>query len=261
MNADRYLERIGVDPGTVERADRETLARIQRAHVTSVPFETLAINGDPFDDADDGEGVALDLPALYEKVVERGRGGYCFELNGLFGWLLDELGYDADRVAARVVHDGGSRPPANHHSHVVHLDRDVVADVGMGVPTMRRPTPFGGRAVTDGAGVAWRVVASDRPNADYSVEYREPGGEWDERYFFRTTPRRLAYFEATCEYLSTDPESNFVGDPVVTIATPDGHAKLSPERLTLSAEAETTERTVDPDEYHDLLETEFGLSY
>ena len=261
MRVDRYLERIGVDPATVAEPDRETLARLQRAHVTSVPFETLAINGDPFDDGDDGDGVSLALRHLYEKVVEHECGGFCFELNGLFGWLLGELGYDADRVAARVVSDGDSHPPANHHTHVVHLDRDWIVDVGMGIPTLRRPLALDGTVTGDAAGVDWRVVESDRPNADYSVEYREPDDEWDERYFFRTTPRRLSYFEATCEYLATDPESGFVGDPVVTIATEDGHRKLSTDAVTESVGGETETRPVDEGSYHDVLEREFGLTY
>jgi N-hydroxyarylamine O-acetyltransferase len=258
VDADRYVERIGLDPATVNRPDYETLARLQRAHVTTVPFETFAINGHP--DGSGGEGVSLALDHLYEKIVERERGGFCFELNGLFGWLLAEVGFDADRVAARVVSDGDARPPANHHSFVVHLNRDWVADVGTAIPTIRRPLPLDGEVLTDAAGVDWRVVESDRPNADYAVEYRTEE-TWDERYFFRTTPRRLSYFEATCEYLATDPQSGFVGDPVATIATPDGHAKLTPEAVTDTSGGEHTERPVDADSYDDVLADVFGIDF
>lgn len=260
MDADRYLERIGIDPATVTEPDRETLARLQAAHVRSIPFETLAITGDPFDDADDGAGVSLALPALYEKIVDAERGGFCFELNGLFGWLLEAVGFDADRVAARIVSDGDSRPPANHHTHLVDLDETVIVDVGMAVPALRRPLALDGSVVEDAAGVAWRAVESDRPNADYSVQYRTDG-EFEERYFFRTTPRELRYFRATCEYLATDPESGFTGDPVVTRATADGHLKLTPGELTRRSAGERTRRPVDADEFHALLEREFGLRY
>ncbi|WP_435178119.1 arylamine N-acetyltransferase family protein [Halorussus sp. AFM4] len=259
---DDYLARIGLDRSAVENPDLDALRTLQRAHVTSVPFETLAVTGDPHGPGD-GEGVTLTLPHLYEKVVERERGGFCFELNGLFGWLLAELGFDADRIAAGMLSDDGDpRPPANHHAHLVTLDRPYVVDVGCGVPTMRRPTPLDGSARTDAAGVAWRVVESDRPDATYMTQYQQPDDdEWNDRYVFDTAPRKLSYFEATCEYLSTAPESGFTGDPTVSVATERGHLKLSPEKLTRSEGGRRAEREVDPEEYHDLLEAEFGLRY
>jgi N-hydroxyarylamine O-acetyltransferase len=187
-NPDDYLARIGLDPTEVRRSDAgnaaasttesagspdyETLERLQRAHVTTVPFETLAVTGDPFGPRE-GEGVTLTLPHLYDKIAVRERGGFCFELNGLFGWLLGELGFDSARIAAGMLSDDGDpRPPANHHAHLVSLDRPYVVDVGCGVPTMRRPLPLDGTACEDSAGVRWRAVESERPDADYLTQYR-----------------------------------------------------------------------------------------
>ncbi|WP_396612169.1 arylamine N-acetyltransferase [Haloferax sp. S1W] len=263
MNTIAYLDRLGIDSQSLGEPSRSTLRRLQRAHVTTIPFETLAVNGDPFDDADDGEGVHLDLPHLFEKIVEREHGGFCFELNGLFNWLLTELGFDAERVAARVIgSDGSARPPANHHTNVVELDRRYVVDVGMGVPSMRRPLPLDGEVRTDEAGVSWRVVESDRPDETHRTQYRyEPDGEWQDRYLFTDTPRMLTYFEATCDYLQSAPESTFTGDPVVMRATDGGHVKLSPETLTRYVGSESTESPVAESEWHDVLEETFGLDY
>ncbi|MFB6154418.1 MAG: arylamine N-acetyltransferase [Haloferacaceae archaeon] len=261
MDVSPYLSRLGVERTAVASPDVETLARLQRSHVTTVPFETLAVTGDPFSDRE-GEGVSLAPEALYEKIVERRRGGFCFELNGLFGRLLAELGYDVRRVAAMVVSDGEARPPANHLTHLVSLDRTYVVDVGLGGPPIRRPLPLDGDVRADGAGNEWRVVESDRPDSDYAVEYREPGdGAWEVRYVFGDTPRELSYFEATCEYLQTAPESPFTGDPVVTLATDDGHLKLTPESFTRVAGGETRERKVTEREWYAVLEREFGLRY
>lgn len=260
MDADRYLARIGLGPDDVADADLATLTRLQYAHVTSVPFETLAITGDPHGDHE-GEGVSLALPDLYQKIVDRERGGFCFELNGLFGWLLSAVGFDADRVAAQVVNDGDPRPPANHHSHVVTLDRPYVVDVGLGTPPMRRPLPLDGTVREDEAGVAWRVVDSDRPDAEFLTQYREPGGEWTDRYLFSTAPRDLSYFEATCDYLQRAPESPFTGDPVVSIGTERGHLKLRPDTLLGTVDGAVHETSISPGEYRDLLEREFGLRY
>lgn len=261
-STDVYLSRLGLDPETVRRADYETLARLQRAHVTTVPFETLAITGDPFGDRD-GEGVSLALPDLYEKLVDRGRGGFCFELNGLFGWLLAELGFDAARIAARVVgDDGDARPPANHHSHLVTIDREYVVDVGLGTPPLRRPLSLDGTPRSDAAGVDWRVLESDRPDAEYVTQFRGPNDEeWTDRYLFDATPRTLHFFEATCEYLATAPESPFTGDPVVSVATDRGHVKLTPETLRRSKRGEETERDIGESEWNDLLDAEFDLRY
>lgn len=260
MDHERYLERIGMDPASVGDPDLETLARLQRAHVTSVPFETLAVAGDPFEDGDGGV-PSLSVPDLYDKVVRENRGGWCFELNGLFGWLLAELGYDADRIAARVRSEGDPRPPANHHSHLVHLDRPYVVDVGMGSIVLRRPLPLDGSVHEDDAGFAWRVVEADRPDAEYLVEYREPGEDWSDRYDFTTRPRDLDFFRATCEYLATAPESPFTGAPVVSLATDRGYRKLQPDGLIRVEDGERVEEPVDREGYYDRLERTFGLRY
>lgn len=248
VDVDAYLERIGVDPDAVVEPDWETLARVQAAHVQSVPFENLAIVGDPYPDVAseggiDAEGVVLDTAKVYEKVVERERGGYCYELNGLFHSLLAELGYDVDRVAARVVgSDDDDTPPANHHSNVVHLHRSFVVDVGMGTPQMRQPTPLDGTEVTDDVGVTWRVTESDRPDAEYVTEYREPHARnWRTRYVFDTTPRELGYFSATNDHLQHSPQSPFTGDPVLSIASPDGYRKLDADTHTIVTYEATSE--------------------
>jgi N-hydroxyarylamine O-acetyltransferase len=222
----------------------------------------LAITGDPYGDRD-GEGVSLTFPDLHKKIVERERGGFCFELNGLFGRLLSELGFEVTRVAAMVVGDDGDpSPPANHLSHVVSLDQRYVVDVGLGVPTMRRPIPLDGTARSDAATVEWRVVESDRPDADYATQYRTADAEeWSVRYVFRDVHREIEYFEATCEYLATAPESPFTGDPVASIATDSGHAKLSPTTLTHSSRGDSEERTVTEADWRDCLEDEFGVRY
>lgn len=258
-----YLERIGLEPGAIRPAERdlETLTRLQIAHVKHVPFENLSIIGDPFEDGA-GPGVTLEIDALYEKIVERGRGGYCYELNGLFTSLLDALGFDVHRAAAMVIPDDGEHStPANHHVAIVSLDRAYVVDVGMGKPQMRRPTPLDGEATRqDGAGVAWRVVETDRPMYDHRVEYRIGDGDWVARYDFDQTPRGLSYFQATCDYLSTAPESPFTGTTVVGLELDDGSIEMGRGTLTRMEGGEETEREISRAEWYDLLESEFGLS-
>ena len=194
-------------------------------------------------------------------MVERERGGFCFELNGLFTWLLRQLGVDAERLAARMVgEDGTGRPPANHHSIAVAFDRRYLVDVGMGTPPMRRPLPLDGEVVTDHTGVSWRVVESERPDEEYLTQYRLPAGAWQDRYLVSDVPRELSYFQATCDYLTSAPESPFTGNPVVSIGTEDGYEKLNRETLT-RWDGDEHERAVDPDEWVDIVDERFGLRY
>ena len=96
MNVDAYLERIGYE-GPREPTI-ETLTGLHRAHMLSVPFENLDIHL--------GRRLVLDRPVNFAKIVDHRRGGWCYELNGLFGWLLEQLGFrvfpsEANFVLAR----------------------------------------------------------------------------------------------------------------------------------------------------------------
>jgi len=279
VDVDDYLARVGVDPDAVVEPTFDSLALLQTAHVREVPFENLAIVGDPHPEHADGdgfdaEGVALDTARLFEKVVGRERGGYCYELNGLFHALLAALGYDVDRVAARVVgSDGDATPPANHHANVVHLHRPFVVDVGMGTPQMRGPTPLDGTEVTDDVGVTWRVVESDRPRATHRVEYREPSERaFSTRYVLDDAPRELSYFAATNDHLQASPDSPFTHGPTVSVATADGYRTLDADGHTsvrferdgaagsdATVEKHTVERAVAPGDWHGIARDVFGL--
>jgi len=260
LSVEDYLRRIGVDPESVETPDLETLATLQRAHVLAVPFENLSIVGDPAGEHD-GAGVVLSIPAIYEKLVERERGGYCFELNGLFHWLLVELGYDVDRIAARVTSDGQARPPANHYTNVVELDRRYVVDVGTGAPMIRHPLPLDGTPQTDDVGVSWRIAESDRPDETFCTQFRfEDDEEWSTRYVFSDVARELQYFEATNDFLQCAPESPFTSGAFAVLATAEGHRKLSGTTCSERTAAGELEYSVDEDEWLALLERKFDIT-
>lgn len=261
MRVSTYLTRIGIESSAVTDTDWETLARLQNAHVRTIPFETLDITGDPHGSRT-GTAVRLSVPHLYDKIVRRGRGGYCFELNGLFAWLLSEIGYHVDRVAARVVTDGGVRIPANHHTILVGRTDPWLVDVGLGPPMLRRPLGLDGAMKTDSAGVSWRVVESERPDVSFCLEHRPPGEEqWRPRYVFDDEPRSLDYFEATNDYFQSAPESPFTGDPFVGLSTQDGYRALSPDTLTEVVGPSEQEQNVSAENWHGVLEERFGLRY
>ena len=256
--AEAYLRRVGVDPATVDRPEFETLARLQRAHVRTVPFETLSITGDPRGVVP-AAGVSPDLPALYEKIVGRERGGYCFELNGLFGWLLAELGYDVERIPARVLgEDGDPGIPANHHSLLVHLDQPYVVDVGLGTGKLHQPIPVE-TGTSSGPLADWRVVESERPEETHRLEYNDGEG-WEGRYVFRDSTVSLSYFRAANDYLQTAADSPFTGEPFLSIGTETGYVGCAGRTLRRVDSDGEREESLSDAAWYDHLEATFGLA-
>lgn len=122
----KYFNRIGLDLDPLcLTLDYNLLRILQFAHVTTVPYENLdLIRGIP---------LSLEPDALYNKIVERRRGGYCFELNGLFGWLIRELGFKTKDCMARYLR-GETGIPMRRHRVIIaetHEGR-VLCDVGVG---------------------------------------------------------------------------------------------------------------------------------
>lgn len=259
---DRYIDRLGLDAATVRASDPtlDLLTRLQRAHVRTIPFENLSIVGNPNDDTP-GEGVPLDLDHLYEKIVDRGRGGYCFELNGLFTVLLRTLGFDAHRSAAMVLDsEGAAETPANHHTVVVSLDQQYIADPGLGRPQMEVPVPFDGTSTDpDPAGVTWRVVENDRPMYDRSVQVQTPESTWESRFVFDRSSRPLSYFEATNDYFARAPESMWRQILIARRKTESGWVELRKDSLERLDDGDRTCREVAEADLPDLLEREFDL--
>jgi N-hydroxyarylamine O-acetyltransferase len=123
-----YLSRLAMDSPT--RADLGALVQLQRAHLLHVPFENLDIHG--------GRPIVLEIPALFDKIVTRGRGGFCYELNGLFAQLLTGLGFTVTLLSAGVAKaDGVFGPPFDHLLLRVDLVRSYIVDVGFGERVFR----------------------------------------------------------------------------------------------------------------------------
>jgi len=97
MDTNAYLERIGYRGGT--RPNSDVLSRLHRKHLLSTPFENLDIRL--------GRPIVLSRKAFYDKIIERHRGGFCYELNGLFATLRDELGFRVSMLSARVARKSG----------------------------------------------------------------------------------------------------------------------------------------------------------
>ena len=145
----RLLDRLGLDRAPAP--DATGLASLHRAYVAAMPYECVAIAL--------GRPGPLELDAILERVLAGGRGGYCFELNGLLGWLLEEFGFRVERREARV----GARAetgPTNHLMLVVGLadggDERWLADAGLGEGWCE-PLPLRTGTHASPGGLSWRL--------------------------------------------------------------------------------------------------------
>jgi N-hydroxyarylamine O-acetyltransferase len=241
-----YLERIGAERPQV--LDETALAGLHRAHLMTVPFENLSIGV--------GEVISLAESDLISKIVTRRRGGFCYELNGAFALLLQALGADVVRVAARVYGDGRLGPPFDHLALVVRLpagNDTWLADVGFGSHTTY-PLRYDSRQEQHDPG--GQFVLAD--TADGDVEVLRDG---QPQYRLETRARALADFAPTCWWQQTSPESHFTKNSICSRLTADGRITVSGRTLITTSGGRRTEQQLETDDavrsaYHD----HFGIT-
>jgi N-hydroxyarylamine O-acetyltransferase len=231
FDADTYLDRIGLSrPITV---DVEGLRRLQYAHLMRVPFENLDIHL--------GRPIGLDLASFFEKIVIRGRGGFCYELNGLFACLLKALGFQVDLLSARAAtREGGFGPEFDHLALRVDLDQPYLADVGFGDAFLEPLRIAAGIEQNDPR----KTFLLTHECADWLVRERKPGGTWKPLYLFNLVPRDLEDFIEMCRYHQRSPESHFTQGTVCSTATAAGRMTISGDRFIETQEGRRTERLI-----------------
>lgn len=242
----RYLERIGLAgplPVTVE-----TLSAIQWAHLHSVPFENLDISAldQPF---------TLAISDIYVKVVEANRGGFCFELNGLLAMLLESMGYEVWRMAARFS-DVPDADPFDHLILMVTVPADGsrwYVDVGAGRVNPALPVPIGGESA-DGRHRS-RFTEERWVGESLSEE-----GVWSPVLSWGPEAYQLRDFQPRCTHFQTDPESFFRSGALCSMLAPGGRVTLAKRTLIATIDGQREERElVSNDEIAEVLATVFGI--
>lgn len=248
MNVDAYLERIGYRGPLAPTA--ETLRRLHVAHLLAVPFENLSIHS--------GEPVVLDDGALFDKVVARRRGGFCYELNGLFGALLRELGFRVAMLSAGVARRGGGfGPEFDHMALLVTLEERLLADVGFG-DSFVEPLRVDERGEQAQGARAFRI---DEDGGRLVLMRRDAGGAWEPQYRFGLEAHAYADYAEMCRFHQTSPESHFTRGRVCSRLTPEGRVTLTGTRLITTGGGERVERELEgEDEYAAALLEHFGVS-
>ncbi len=222
MNIPAYLERIGYQGALTPVL--ATLQGLQLAHLRSVAFENLSIHA--------GQAIALEPTALFHKIVEQRRGGFCYELNGLFAALLAAVGFKLDRLAANVCGQGGRfGPDFDHLCLLVHLEEaDYLVDVGFG-DSFQQPLRLNDLDEQVEDEKSYRLASEDGHYTLFERLADSPADEAAPQYRFRLTPHDLSDFEPMCRYHQTSADSHFTQKRICSLATPQGRISLSDLRL------------------------------
>ena len=248
MDTKAYLERIGYRGRT--RLNLDVLRRLHRKHLLSIPFENLDIHL--------GRPIILSEKAFYDKIIKHHRGGFCYELNGLFATLLDELGFKVTMLSARVAQKGGGLSPNfDHMTLLVQQEHRLLVDVGFG-DSFTEPKRFDLPGPQDDCGKQYRLTRTD----GWILLSRRPKGSgvWEPQYLFSLRPRKLEDFIPRCRWQQTSPRSHFRKGRICTRLTSNGRLTLTDTKFIVTRGSRKVERPVkDPQEFTVLLRRHFGI--
>ncbi|HHU30764.1 MAG TPA: arylamine N-acetyltransferase [Firmicutes bacterium] len=250
FNITAYLKRINYQ-GSLD-VSFATLRGLHIAHVTNIPFENI--------DVYLGRPIKLDRKSLFNKLVVNKRGGYCFEMNGLFSIALKELGFTVRDLLARGTIDGVNYMSRTHQVLVVEIgDQRYMADVGYGNDGIREPLlleeGLEQRQFTD----TYRFKKDKRYG--YILQ-KKAGKEFRPLYAFTLEECCPEDFLMSNHYTSTYPDSFFRMARVCTMPTLDGRITLFANELKILADGELTKRVIkDEDDFRQVMKDYFKLDF
>lgn len=251
MDVQKYLQRIGLS--TIENVDVKTLQQLQQQHLLHIPFENLDIHL--------GKPILLDYENIFKKVILQNRGGFCYELNGLFYLLLEQVGYSVKRVSARVLGSSGNLGPEfDHLAVIVRLGaEDWLVDVGFGKFSFI-PLKIELDLIQHDGTDQHKVLQYDEHHLGvYTFNEKE---EWQLGYIFTLQARAVSEFEQMCHYQQTSPETNFTKRRLITIPNKNGRITLMDTKLKITDHGKSIETPVtSEEEFQNYLKKYFGMEY
>ena len=244
----KYLDRIRYTGSLTPTA--ETLRALNRAQMLTVPYETIDIRL--------GIRPSLAHDVVYSKIVTHHRGGWCYELNSLFGWLLRQLGFDVTFLSARILslyQEGKSGPEFEHLVLLVQLDQPWLVDVGHG-EVFDYPLPLvSGIEVTE-------ITADIRLKQQgelWFLSRRINELEWAPMYMFTLKPRSLRDFNDQIEWINQTKCNWYKNNTLVIRSTTNGKIALCTDRLSVWEGRQCSKSTVPKSEYLKTLKDTFDV--
>jgi N-hydroxyarylamine O-acetyltransferase len=235
MNKQRYLDRI--DYEHIISVTNKTLSNLHSQHVHNIPFENLDIHYKKLFD--------LHLENIFRKVIRDFRGGFCYELNLLFNWLLGEIGFSSRIIASRTISEDGSvGPEFDHMSVYVKTDREFLIDVGYG-DLFVKPLEIKDGVQSDGRKF-FRIEKLNHP--EYLLSMSDDGLDFKKRYTFSLHDVTAENFSPICFEKQTNPDSYFVKNLICTKPTDVGRVTIFNNRLINETAESTTELAIENDD-------------
>lgn len=258
-----YLEKLELSDVAAQLTENGTLPsealtvamldRLIEAHQLHVPFENCQIY-------DEQIPLSLDIDDLYQKIVIRNRGGFCFELNGLFSHLLLALGFDEFPVFSRNVRNLPVLLPLMHRAELVRINGELrYADVGYGGPMAACSLPVEGATVTESYGQDFRITAMEDEHW-WLVEYSRAGeGNFQQVVHFQDTEAYELDFIPLSFYCEAFPTSSLKNNRICNLRTVDGSVYLRNLSLTVNQAGQRTVMDITPEELPQVLKENFGI--
>jgi N-hydroxyarylamine O-acetyltransferase len=244
-----YLNRIGFRDAA--KADIATVTEMMRCQLFTVPFENLDVQA--------GKVVSLVPEEIVEKIIGRNRGGYCYEINGLFAMALQELGIPYQFVAARPMFYPVKRPKT-HMAIVLSVDgEEWLCDLGFGSYGIRSPMRLN-LVDVEVLQDSDRFVLSKPSDREYLLKALVDG-EWMNQYAFDLSPQEWIDFVPANYLNSTHPDAIFVQKLLIVLHNPAGRTILFGDTLKTLTNGQVEKQTIAPEDVVSVLSTRFGLDY
>jgi N-hydroxyarylamine O-acetyltransferase len=245
----RYLARIGLN--RIPEVNEEGLREMHAAQSFSIPFENIDIHLN--------RAISLAPEDLVSKLINQSRGGYCFELNGLFCLALKSLGFRVRALLARVLYGLQDPSARTHQVLMITIEgRDLLADCGFGGPGLCLPLPIIPDRVEEQYGESYRL----RQDAELGWVLQKASQEgFIDLYSFDDRELTLENdIEMANHYTSTWPSSIFRLHRMCSLRKTWGRVTLSDMELNIYRDGQTLSRTLPPGPlYMSALTEHFGI--
>lgn len=247
MNIQKYLDRIKYD-SEVETS-KELLFGLHKQHLLNIPFENLDIYH--------RKKIELDLEKIYQKIILKKRGGFCYELNSLFNELLRGIGFDTFLISGRVYKGNDTYGPEfDHMAIIVTLECELyLVDVGFGkfileplkfVLDIPQIDNFGTFVIDNFSGDNFKVN-----KLESTIKIPE--------YIFNLNERQLSDFNDMCDFHQTSKDSHFTKNKVISIADTNGRVTLTNETLKIIKDDITNTFEFEKSEFEYFLDKYFDI--
>ncbi|MEP0985844.1 arylamine N-acetyltransferase [Ekhidna sp.] len=246
-----YLERIHLDQ---EGPSFKYLKKLQKAHLQKIPFENLDIHYNT--------KIILDYQKVFYKVVIKKRGGFCYELNGLFYHLLYHLGFECFLISCKVWNKekGEFGKPFDHMAIVVVIDEEKwLVDVGFGEGLISPLKIVVGISQMDYTKY-WKIETD--PDENLILKESTDSVHYWSKLLFTLEERQLIQFIEMCDFHQSSPDSPFTQKKLITKLTDSGRVTLTDRVLKINEMGITEETPIlHEDDFLSKLEHHFDISY